>query len=314
MTATAAPTRPPDISVVIPARDRGATIDRTLASVTAQHGVTFEVVVVDDGSSDDTGQRADRWAAEDPHVRLVRQEHAGVSAARNAGVRAASGRHLTFLDCDDEAEAGWLASYVAALDAGADLVFAPGRAVRPGHPDRTLAVRPLGPAFGDIDGLFLPGMFAVRRADLLAVGGYAVGLPYSENTELGLRLRAHLARRGHLTTIAYEQSLVVIHLPPTGRSNAARPEALFEGARYLVEEHADLLSRDPAFHASQWAIAGVAAARLDRPADARRHLARALWVEPRNPSQLARLLVACVPAARRRRWPPSAPAPERSDR
>ena len=89
------------VSVVVPAYNAGATIDATLDSVRAQSYRHLEILVVDDGSSDDTAARVERHAAADPRVRLLRQPNAGVAAARNLGLRAARGAYVAPIDADD---------------------------------------------------------------------------------------------------------------------------------------------------------------------------------------------------------------------
>jgi glycosyltransferase involved in cell wall biosynthesis len=90
----------PDASVVIPTRDRCRHLERALKSALGQIGVDLEVLVVDDGSTDPTGQVVSRIS--DPRVRHLRQAvHEGVSAARNAGIAEARGRWIAFLDDDD---------------------------------------------------------------------------------------------------------------------------------------------------------------------------------------------------------------------
>jgi glycosyltransferase involved in cell wall biosynthesis len=87
------------ISVVIPTHNRRGLLARALDSVLSQTAKADEILVVDDGSSDGT----ERFVAETyPRVRLLRQENLGVSAARNAGIRAARGELIAFLDSDDE--------------------------------------------------------------------------------------------------------------------------------------------------------------------------------------------------------------------
>jgi GT2 family glycosyltransferase len=96
----------PEFSVVIPAFNAEATIASSVASVLSQTYPDLEVVVVDDGSSDKTAAVVARIA--DARVRLVPQPNRGVSAARNAGIAAARGRYVSFLDSDDL----WLPSYL----------------------------------------------------------------------------------------------------------------------------------------------------------------------------------------------------------
>jgi glycosyltransferase involved in cell wall biosynthesis len=105
---------PVEISVVIPAYNRAATIARCIESALVQDFPSFEVVVADDGSSDATREIVAGFA--DPRVRLVaRESNGGAAAARNSGVAAARGRYVAFLDSDDVFLPGKLATQHAAL-------------------------------------------------------------------------------------------------------------------------------------------------------------------------------------------------------
>lgn len=89
------------VSVVVPSYNASRTLDATLASVRAQSHRHLEILVVDDGSRDDTASRADRHAAEDPRVRVLRKPNGGVAEARNFGVRASRGDFVAPIDSDD---------------------------------------------------------------------------------------------------------------------------------------------------------------------------------------------------------------------
>lgn len=93
--------REPLLSVVVPAYDVAAYLPACLDSVLAQTHESLEVVVVDDGSPDDSGAIAEVYAARDPRVRVVHTENRGLGAARNEGLRHATGRYLAFADSDD---------------------------------------------------------------------------------------------------------------------------------------------------------------------------------------------------------------------
>ncbi|MFC1512904.1 glycosyltransferase family 2 protein [Thermodesulfobacteriota bacterium] len=99
------------VSCVIPVRDRAEMVCEAIASAHAQDWPELEVVVVDDGSVDDTAQIV---ATRYPQVRLVRLAGLGPGPARNAGVDVAHGEVIMFLDSDDL----WLPGHVAALQAG----------------------------------------------------------------------------------------------------------------------------------------------------------------------------------------------------
>lgn len=87
----------PTISVIIPTHNRAWTLNEAIGSVLSQDFDDFELIVVDDGSTDSTFELLKSY----PNVFVIRQEHRGVSAARNAGIKQASGRFVAFLDSDD---------------------------------------------------------------------------------------------------------------------------------------------------------------------------------------------------------------------
>lgn len=92
----------PRFSVVIPTFNRESLVGSTLESVAAQESGDWELVVVDDGSTDGTLDVVGRFAARFPNrVRVLRQDHRGCAAARNRGAEAATGDYLAFLDSDD---------------------------------------------------------------------------------------------------------------------------------------------------------------------------------------------------------------------
>jgi glycosyltransferase involved in cell wall biosynthesis len=107
----------PDVTVVVPTRNRSTLLQLTLRTILGQRGVDLEVVVVDDGSSEDVGAAVAALA--DPRVRLIRHERAtGVSTARNDGAAVARGEWLAFCDDDDLWAPHKLAAQLAAAAEG----------------------------------------------------------------------------------------------------------------------------------------------------------------------------------------------------
>ena len=120
--ASGASSRPPVLSVVLPIYNVEAYLETTLASVAAQSLREFEVVIVDDGSPDSSADIARAWAARDRRFRVVSQENAGPSAARNTGIRHCTAPYLTFVDGDDTLPPDAWKHLVGALErTGSDL-------------------------------------------------------------------------------------------------------------------------------------------------------------------------------------------------
>jgi len=96
------------ISIVVPAYNAAGVIGRCIDTVLRQTYPDFELLIIDDGSTDETAEIAAAKAAQDARIHLIRQENAGVSSARNTGIAAASGELLCFIDSDDTVSANYL--------------------------------------------------------------------------------------------------------------------------------------------------------------------------------------------------------------
>ena len=113
------------ISIIIPAYNVADYLARALDSLLGQTFADYEVLLVDDGSKDGTGEICDCYAAKDSRIKVIHQANAGAPAARNAAIEIASGKYIYFMDGDDWAEPDMLADmYEIAEKTGAELVVA----------------------------------------------------------------------------------------------------------------------------------------------------------------------------------------------
>jgi glycosyltransferase involved in cell wall biosynthesis len=173
------------VSVVIPAYNAAAFVCQTLDSVRAQTCTDFEMVIVDDGSTDATGDVVEQYLSKHGiRGRVVRQANRGIAAARNAGMRAASGTHIALLDHDDLWHPEKLAAVVGEFDRdpGADLICHDENITRNGKVVRTSRRRrPRGDMYEALlfgGNLLSPSATTFRRDRALELGGFDERLEY----------------------------------------------------------------------------------------------------------------------------------------
>jgi len=225
MTGAFAPSDVPRVSVIIPVRDRRALLRDALDALDAQTYRDFEVIVVDDGSEDGSDREAVAKPIAGRSVTLLRSGGAGAVGARLLGVAESCAELLAFTDSDCVPAPRWLASAVAAVDDGAELVHGPTMPAR--------RVRPLERSMQEVDyGLFPTCNIVVRRSSYDRAGGFdssagerwrfrrsdrAAGLGFGEDTVLGWAI----ARTGRVEFV--EDMLVHHHVfPPDLRETLGR--------------------------------------------------------------------------------------------
>lgn len=198
------PGREPLVSVVCTAYNRGPAIRPTLASVLAQDLGSLELLVISDGSTDDTDEHVADVARQDHRVTLIAVENGGAQRAMNLGVEAARGRYLAYLDHDDLWTPDHLRLLAAELDAGADLAATNSTWIRPDG--SVLSERPAASLFWHPEIQVVNPVFensqAMHRAELIDEVGPWREEPYGlEDWDLWLRMAdagarvATLARR-----------------------------------------------------------------------------------------------------------------------
>jgi glycosyltransferase involved in cell wall biosynthesis len=293
----------PSISVIIPTYQRAHVVGEAIASVLGQTHRDFELLVVDDGSTDATAEAISQFT--DERLRFVPIDHGGRSRARNEGAKRARGQALVFLDSDDRAESQWLSELVRALDGPAPIVCCGARYTmfaEPAAGDRTLMPTRLGALYANRVGLFLAGTFAVRRALFEEVGGYDERLAYAENTELGIRLAMHCEQHA-LPFAIVQQPVVWIRRWRGFGGDTDDFRTCLEATELILQRHGNASGQfKPSSWANYRAIAGVNASRLGLSGRAICHLAAAAASKPASPLHWARLGLSLVPPIARRFW------------
>ncbi len=184
-------TEKPLVSVIIPTYNRGWVVTEAIDSVLAQDFKDLELIVIDDGSTDDTQKILEDYGRD---ITVLHQANCGVSAARNRGIAAAAGRLIAFLDSDDLWLAGKLSRQVAFFEAHPEALISQteeiwvrnGVRVNPGKRHRKFP----GMIFERSLALCLvsPSAVMIKKNLLETIGGFDESLPACEDYDLWLRI------------------------------------------------------------------------------------------------------------------------------
>ncbi|MBV8798254.1 MAG: glycosyltransferase family 2 protein [Alphaproteobacteria bacterium] len=219
----------PFFSVIIPVYNRASILGRALGSILAQSCADFEVIVVDDGSTDDPASVIAQF--DDPRILYIRQRNRGGGAARNAGIDAARGRYIAPLDSDDEFLPGHLERMKQLLHNGSGMVgyarvlvdrgrgrvlLKPPRAIRAGEHMATYLLCTRG---------FVPTITVTVETAVARRVRYSEYLRFGEDTDFAIRL--YLEGCGF--AMLQEAGAIWHDLPDSTRASANRKGARLAG-------------------------------------------------------------------------------------
>jgi glycosyltransferase involved in cell wall biosynthesis len=228
----------PELSVVIPTRNRWPLLRRALDSALAQRDVALEVIVVDDGSTDGSAERAQTTALTDPRVSVARRPHAGVAAARNHGIERARAPWIALLDDDDlwspekaRRQLDALASAGAEIACTGQIVVDEllrfKRLLEAPDPDHLLSALIGSNVIGT------PSSVIARRDALTAVGGFDARFSVLADWDMWLRLcQGRRATACPQTLVAYVEHDTNLHMVDT--------DSMLAEFAMLVDRHAGL--------------------------------------------------------------------------
>jgi glycosyltransferase involved in cell wall biosynthesis len=231
------------ISIITPTYNRELLVQTTIKSIQAQTFTDWELIIVDDGSTDNTDQAVKPFL-EDSRIRYVKKENSGQAASLNVGVGYAKGTFITFLDSDDEAYPEWLQTVSAEIKE--DTGIACSCAIRK-FMDGTTIQEDLGEfhLFGEKMMLkFTCGSLFIRKELFEAIGGYDASLPANIQTDLGYRLIEQIRKTNYkIVPIRKYLIQINIHAGPRIRTNYKRKSE--GGAQFLKKHFAFLKQHDP---------------------------------------------------------------------
>ena len=286
----------PTISVVIPVFNRAEAVRRAIASVLAQTFGDFELIVVDDGSTDETVTSVAGFT--DPRVRCIRHERKrGASAARNTGIRASTAPYVAFLDSDDE----WLPTKLerqAQLFEGADdrlgfVYTGTERVYANGHVGTNIARRhaDLTRQLLTINVVGETSVGMIRRRALEAVGGFDESLPASQDADLWLRLSEKFRAD------AVPDPLVRISKRDDPGRISVDAVSSTRGRELFLRKHAGKMKEQRVLHLFLRDLGWIYLRSARSPVSARRCYLDSLAAEPLAPKTWMMLLMVLLPSS-----------------
>ena len=297
----------PTFSIVIPAYEASAVIGRAVRSALAQTEAAKEIIVVDDGSTDDLASALLPFS----QIVLLPSPHVGLPGVRNLALQRATGDFIAFLDADDELEPDFLAALnaLAAYRPDLDILTTDSRFVVNGRLQGTFYQMNAFPIddqrMAMLGGSFITTLTAVRRSRLLEVGGFNARLKHGEDWECWLRLVLGGSRVGLV-----DAPLSRYHLHQAQMS-ARRGESLrgrLDIMTTITRTHPEVTDTDRRQLGRPLRDLSVRAA-LASGADGDAKEARRIWLdlarnrECRTPMRAAAVLGAVVPRMAGRHWP-----------
>ncbi len=285
----------PFFSIVIPTYNRAHLITRCVASLKSQIFTDFELVIVDDGSTDNTKELIEQ--IQDSSIRYFYQDNKGVCAARNLGIAHSSGKYICFLDSDDDVTKDWLQLFYESItNKPFDLVFCD---MIMNYPDNhKKVVRALYPHKEDIydeNGLFLAGTFAVKKDFLQIVGGFDEQIKFGEFTDFGLRTRQYKPSKYFTKQVSFNYYV-------SGFGGGKNHKNKIASNLYLINKHVWFFEQFPFVKSLYLQNVAVSYARLSNLTEARKYFLSAYIISPYEFKILLRWLITFFPFMAKRIW------------
>lgn len=267
----------PEFSIIIPTYNRVATLSRAIESALQQTFPAKDIIVVDDGSTDNTADLVMKY----PNVRYCYQVNQGVSSARNRGADEAAADWLIFLDSDDELDEGGLVAFKEEIQSNCELkIFQAG--FEKVNKEKRLPSLPKKEHYLPT----LSGSYVIKKTLFKEIGGFDPRLNFSENTELFHRLNVRDIKIGLVSkvTLRYYDNIL-------GGSRDRRK--MTDSLLLILDKHDQTLTERVKWLYLQ--IIGVNFLRFGEYQNARLYLWKALTYNRIQWHTLLRLILAYIP-------------------
>ena len=218
------------ISIIIPTYNRSQIVHRAIKSVLKQSNESWELIIVDDGSKDDTLESLKIYDM-DPRIKILSQEHLGPSSARNYGVQSSKGNYLIFLDSDDFLREDLIQSLIDSNYQNFDMISWEVLRI---YENKESVWKPekLEKLYNNIKASFLAGSVCFKKEIFERVKGFDPKLWFGENYELGMRV----AQISNLKILNLRGIFLHYYINEEYRSSN-QPNLKLDSLKYLHQKH-----------------------------------------------------------------------------
>ncbi|NJW53439.1 glycosyltransferase family 2 protein [Salinimicrobium oceani] len=282
------------ISIVIPTYNRANFIARCINSVLKQTFEKWELLIIDDGSTDNTQDIVTEYLG-DIRIRYFKKQKRGATHSRNVGVEKSTGEYITFLDSDDEAEPEWLESFIGLITQGAEVMCCGFQYYNyKGEPQKEHLPYEMGELYYNRTGRFTNGgVFLMKKYLFEQIGGYDEEVRAGQHSEMAIRL-LELLENKKIKIYNLSVPLIKVHVHQDAKIRTD-DEALLSGAVYVLNKHKTVFKKHKTVYANYLGVAAVSAARLGKTAKAKRLFFKAWLLNPGNVKMLGRYFISLSP-------------------
>lgn len=286
----------PFFSIIIPTYNNAHLINYTIDSVLCQTNKNYELIIVDDGSNDDTETIVANKINSFKVIKYFRKENGGVSSARNLGVKHSKGKYLIFLDSDDILVKESLQDfYSIAICDVYDIIFSDVLKINKKNKTklRINATDPYGIRKGK--GLYLAGAFCIKNTFFNKINGYDENIKYGENTELKFRIDVENPLRSYTNKIS-----MIYYDRPTGESKNLLNKIISND--YIIEKHKNYFIKYPKVKQLYYQNNAIAQIKLYRYQEAKKSIVNAWLANKKNSKTFLRMLIIQLPFLAKKIW------------
>ena len=275
----------PYFSIIIPSFNRAHIIDRAINGILEQTFNDFELLIIDDGSNDNT-KNAIEVFLNDSRIKYFYQNNAGVCVARNNGAKNATGDYLIFLDSDDFIENNWLRDFYDANNQKNDILFCSMKLVKGNLIKLISCLDPYED--GKSKGINTAGSWAIKKEVFFETGMYDEEIKFGENTELRFRLNERELKMG----LVDKYNFIYYESIDGGSKNLKNK---IDANLYIIIKHPNYFKKNPHVLRFYYQNIAVAFGKLSEVTHARQYFWKAYWIQPWKFKTLIRWFLCIFP-------------------